>query len=257
MQLTEDQIKEFQVTGYLVIPDLFSSDEVAEIKGAAKKIHSEDRVEIQCERDGKTPRTAFAAHKYNDTFAKVGAHPRLIRPAMQLLGGPVYIHQFKVNSKAAFSGDIWQWHQDYGTWHRDDDMPDALGMNLAVFLDEVSHVNGPLMFIPGSHKHGVLEAGHDVSTTSYPLWTLDEPTILKLAEAGGIVAPVGPPGTALFFHCNLVHGSTPNMSPWNRLIVYVSANRTDNGIRQFNRPEHVAHRDFSAIKPLADDCLQN
>ena len=30
------------------------------------------------------------------------------------------------------------------------------------------------MLIPGSHTEDVLEAGHDISTTSYPLWTLNE-----------------------------------------------------------------------------------
>jgi ectoine hydroxylase len=256
MRLTDDQMKAFDSDGYLVMPDLFDADEVARMKQAAAEIYAEDRVEIQREKDGTTPRTAFAAHHYNDTFARVGAHPRLIEPAMQLLGGPVYIHQFKVNAKAAFSGDVWQWHQDYGTWKRDDDMPEARGMNLAIFLDEVTHINGPLMFIPGSHKKGVLKAGHDITTTSYPLWTLDEPTIRELADANGIVAPVGKPGTGLFFHGNLVHGSTANLTPWNRIIVYVSANRCDNAIRQFKRPEYIAHRDFTPVEPLADDCLK-
>ena len=27
-------------------------------------------------------------------------------------------------------------------------------MNVAIFLDEVNAFNGPLMFIPGSHKRG-------------------------------------------------------------------------------------------------------
>ena len=29
------------------------------------------------------------------------------------------MHQYKINAKAAFNGDVWQWHQDYGTWARD------------------------------------------------------------------------------------------------------------------------------------------
>jgi ectoine hydroxylase len=28
-----------------------------------------------------------------------------------------------------------------------------------------------------------------------------------------------------------------------------------NHIRQFKRPEWIAHRDFTPIEPLADDCL--
>ena len=81
---------------------------------------------------------------------------------MQLFGEPLYMHQFKINAKAPFDGEVWQWHQDYGTWARDDGMPEPRAMNIAVFLDEVMAINGPLMLIPKSHKHGVLAAGHDL-----------------------------------------------------------------------------------------------
>jgi ectoine hydroxylase len=36
------------------------------------------------------------------------------------------------------------------------------------------------MFIPRS-QHGTLAAGHDLATTSYPLWTLDNETVTRLA----------------------------------------------------------------------------
>ena len=64
----------------------------------------------------------------------------------------LYMHQFKINGKMAFDGDVWQWHQDYGTWLNDDRMPAERAMNVAIFLDDVNEFNGPLMFIPGSHK---------------------------------------------------------------------------------------------------------
>ena len=70
-------------------------------------------------------------------------------------------------------------------------------MNISVFLDEVMPIHGPLMLIPRSHIHGVLAAGHDTSTTSYPLWTLDEETVTRLVREGGIVAPTGKPGGML------------------------------------------------------------
>ena len=255
MRLTDRQLADYERDGYIFLPELFSAAEVAAMKRAASRIYGLDRPEIQREKDGSTPRIAFAAHTYDDTMGKVARHPKLVDPAMQMLGGEVYIHQFKVNAKAAFTGDVWQWHQDYGTWKNDDDMPEAKAMNVAVFLDEVTHVNGPLMFIPGSHREGVLDAGHDLTTTSYPLWTLDKDTITRLAERGGIVAPVGPPGSGLFFHGCMVHGSPPNMTPWGRTIVYVTANRVDNAIRSFKRPAYIAHRDFTPIRPLPEDCL--
>jgi len=167
----------------------------------------------------------------------------------------VYMHQFKINGKAAFDGDVWQWHQDYGTWRADDQMPEARAMNIAIFLDEVNEFNGPLMFIPGSHKLGVLDADHDTSTTSYPLWVINQETIRLLVDRGGIVAPKGPPGSMILFHGCLVHASSSNLSPWNRVSVYLSLCAVSNHIRRFKRPGYIAHRDFAPIRPLPDDCL--
>ena len=47
----------------------------------------------------------------------------MIEPVEQVFGEKLYMHQFKINAKAKFDGDVWQWHQDYGTWLRDDGMP--------------------------------------------------------------------------------------------------------------------------------------
>jgi ectoine hydroxylase len=92
-------------------------------------------------------------------------------------------------------------------------------------------------------------------TTSYPLWTLDKERIRDLADEGGIIAPKGKPGTVLMFHSNMVHASAPNISPWDRVIVYLSLCHVDNHIRQFKRPEWIAHRDFTPIEALDDNCL--
>jgi ectoine hydroxylase len=128
-------------------------------------------------------------------------------------------------------------------------------MNIAVFLDEVMPINGPLMFIPKSHKHGTLEAGHDKQTTSYPLWTLDKETVTRLAKEGGIVAPTGKPGSVLMFHGNLVHASPPNITPYPRKIVYLTLCAVSNHITKFTRPEWIAHRNFTPIEPVEDDAL--
>jgi len=254
MQLTDDELRAFEKDGYLFFPGRFTAAEAAALRAEADAVYALERDEVWRESSG-APRTAFAAHTYNEGFRRLGAHPRLIDPVMQILGGPVYMHQYKVNAKAAFDGEVWQWHQDYGTWKRDDEMPEPLAMNIAVFLDDVTAANGPLLFIPGSHRDGVYDAGHDLETTSYPLWTLDRDTVTSLAQRGGCVAPTGPAGSVLLFSSLLVHASPPNISPFGRVIVYLSLCRTDNHIRAFNRKEWIAHRDFTAIEPLADDCL--
>lgn len=254
MRLLRKQVERFETEGYLFLPEVFTPHEAALLRREAERVYALDREEVWRESSG-TARTAFAAHTYNEGFRRLGRHPRLIEPVMQLLGGPVYMHQYKVNAKAAFDGEVWQWHQDYGTWRRDDDMPEPRAMNIAVFLDDVTAANGPLLFIPGSHKQGVLAAGHDLATTSYPLWTLDRETVTRLAERGGCVAPTGPAGSVLLFSSLLVHASPPNISPFGRTIVYLSLCHVDNHIRRFKRPEWIAHRDFTPIEALPDDCL--
>jgi ectoine hydroxylase len=254
MDLTEQQVAQFHSEGYLFLPELFTPQEVAVLRREAEGIYTQQRPEIWREKSG-APRTAFAAHTYNEAFRLLGAHPRMIEPVEQLFGEKLYMHQYKINAKSAFTGEVWQWHQDYGTWARDDGMPEPRAMNIAVFLDEVMPINGPLMLVPRSHIAGTLEARHDVETTSYPLWTLDEATVTRLVEQGGIVSPVGEAGGLLMFHGNLVHGSAGNITPYPRKIVYLTLNAVSNHIRTPTRPEFIAHTDFTPIETVPDDAL--
>jgi ectoine hydroxylase len=260
MKLTAQQIDRFHTEGYLFFPGLFSREEVATLTAEVPALYARREACTVREKGSDAVRTNFAAHLYSAPFARLARHPRMVQPVQELFDEPVYMHQFKVNGKMAFEGDVWQWHQDYGTWKNDDLMPTERAMNVAIFLDEVNEFNGPLMFIPGSHRKGVLQAQHDLTTTSYPLWTLDHPLIAQLVERaggrqGGIVSPKGPAGSMILFHSCLVHASSSNLSPWNRVSVYLSLCAVSNHIRRFQRPEYIAHRDFTPIACLADDCL--
>ncbi len=260
MQLTPQQRETFDRDGYLFFPGLFSAAEIKTLTDEVPRLYAMRRPENVREKGSDAVRTNFAAHLYSAPFARLARHPRMVRPVEQLFGESLYMHQFKINGKAAFDGDVWQWHQDFGTWVNDDLMPEPRAMNVAIFLDEVSEFNGPLMFIPESHRLGVIEAGHDVTTTSYPLWTIDQGTIRGLVERaggrrGGLVAPKGPAGSMIMFHSCLVHASSSNLSPWDRVSVYLSLCAVSNHIRRFKRPEWIAHRDFTPIECLPDDCL--
>ena len=260
MKLTPEELERFDREGYLFFPGLFSAQEIAVLNDEVPKLYAQRRPENVREKGSEAVRTNFAAHMYSYPFAKLARHPRMVGPVMQIYGDELYVHQFKINGKMAFDGDVWQWHQDYGTWKNDDWMPTERAMNVAIFLDDVTPFNGPLMFIPGSHRRGVIDAKHDLTTTSYPLWTIDHELIRQLVERaggkhGGIVAPLGPAGSMILFHSCLVHASSSNLSPWNRVSVYLSLCAVSNHVRRFKRPEYIAHRDFTPIECLPDDCL--
>jgi len=225
MHLTKPQLEQFDREGYLFFPGQFSTEETRVLTEAVPELYARREAYNVREKGKDAVRTNFAAHLYSEPFARLARHPRMVKPVEDLLGEALYMHQFKINGKMAFEGDVWQWHQDYGTWLNDDLMPTERAMNVAIFLDDVTEHNGPLMFIPGSHKKGVVEASHDLSTTSYPLWVVDHPLISQLVERaggkhGGIVSPKGPAGSMILFHSCLVHASGSNLSPFNRVAVY-------------------------------------
>jgi ectoine hydroxylase len=260
MHLSTAQLEQFDREGYLFFPGQFSAAETNCLIDAVPELYSRREAYNVREKGKDAVRTNFAAHMYSEPFARLARHPRMVKPVEDLLGEQLYMHQFKINGKMAFEGDVWQWHQDYGTWLNDDLMPTERAMNVAIFLDDVTEHNGPLMFIPGSHRKGVVQAKHDLSTTSYPLWVVDNALISQLVErsggkSGGIVSPKGPAGSMILFHSCLVHASGSNLSPFNRVAVYLSLCAVSNHIRRHKRPEYIAHRDFSPIECLPDDCL--
>jgi Phytanoyl-CoA dioxygenase (PhyH) len=169
MSLTPPQLQQFAEEGWLFLPGCFSEEEVAILRDEAESIYATNRQEVWREKTG-APRTAFAAHTYNEAFRLLGHHPRLIGPVEQVFGEPLYMHQYKINAKAAFEGDVWQWHQDYDTWARDDGnrflarqsqplpYPSLIGKSLAAALDR-GHRQRSAVFALRNAADRVREAG--------------------------------------------------------------------------------------------------
>ena len=85
MKLTAQQIDDFNREGWLFLPELFNPEEVALLTHEAVNIYDTPRPEVWREKSG-APRTAFAAHLYNEAFRILGAHPRMIEPVEQIFG---------------------------------------------------------------------------------------------------------------------------------------------------------------------------
>ena len=262
MNLDQSQLADLDRDGFLVLPGLFSETEVERIQQSLEPLLGESHEANIVEKESGEVRTAMGLHLRDELFARLVRHPRLVEPARQIRPGPLYIQQVKVNVKAAFSGEVWQWHYDFATHHSDDGVPEPLALNLHIFLDDVNEFNGPLYFIPGSHKFGSHRAFHDTETTSYPLWVVDRDVVTEMIENAEhidatrpIVAATGKRGTGLIFFDTLVHGSPNNLSPWDRSIFSLILNPVSNAYTRDHRPDFKHHRDLSDVVPLSDDCL--
>jgi ectoine hydroxylase len=263
--LTAEQRRFYADSGYLLLESAFGPDDVAAIRAELPAVLAEDSPRRVLERDGRTVRSVYGSHDHNRLFARLVRHPALLRPARELLGGDVHVYQCKVNAKAAFRGDVWEWHQDFIFWHYEDGLPAPHVATFSVFLDDVTEFNGPLILVPGSHREGMIEVGAGAVPDGYedrPDWisnltadlkySLSPPVLAGLVERHGMVAPKGPAGSVLVFDGNLAHGSNANMSPFDRTILLVTYNRVDNrpGDVARPRPEFLASRDCTPLRAL-------
>lgn len=228
MHLSDSQIEEFDRKGYLLFPGLLDHEEAMVLRAALPSLYERDGPEVVREQNSDTIRLVYGAHDYCDPFAKLSVLPRLLGPVRQLLRGDTYIHQSRLNPKPGFSGGAWNWHQDFGTWHREDGMPEPRCVMTAIFLHDATPVNGPLLILPGTQHHGTVQDVAREDATGYTVMQIDPPLVESFAAKNGIVPLMGPAGTVAFIHCNLVHGSSNNVSPWERGIMYMNYNALDN-----------------------------
>jgi ectoine hydroxylase-related dioxygenase (phytanoyl-CoA dioxygenase family) len=236
MKLTENELSFFEKEGYLLLPNLFSESEIERLNKETIPLMLRDSPDVIWEEDNKSVRALMGCHFKSEFFKLLVRQSRLLSPTMQVLESEAYVYQFKINLKSAFKGEIWPWHQDYIYWHELDGMPTSRSLNVTVFLDDCTEFNGPLWFIPGSHSEGILRPSanrrkdgdwsQDVAADLS--FKVDEATVSRLVDRGGIVSPKGKAGSVLIFHPNILHASLPNISPFERKILIVTYNSVKN-----------------------------
>lgn len=250
---------EYSRKGYICLPALLDPQEVGVLKAATERVIGIDGPQVMRERNG-LPHVIYGMHLLDPRLSTLARHPRLVGVCEQLLGKPVYVHQSRVNAKQT-GGAIVNWHQDFGTYHRVDGVPRPDGIMIAVFLNDVNDYNAPLMAVPGSHVEGVVSEAstetdaEDRDRASKYRYDITMERMSGLISRYGLEHITGPAGSVVFMNMQVVHGSTVNITPLQRVILYLNVCTTDNCGTAFRRPEYLAARDFNALTPAGEDCL--
>ncbi len=259
MELSAAQIAEFDDRGYIVIKDLLNQDEVRVLQDAVPEVLARTGPEVVRESDNpETARLAFGPHFYSEPFEMLAKLPRVLNPVKALLRDDVYLHQSRLNPKPGFgTGGGWEWHQDFPPWHMIDGMPEPKCIMVSVFIDDCTPVTSPLLAIPRSQHHGLLDSKlhEDAKGRGYALHHINQEALTKLADEGGIEPIIGDAGTVAFVHCNVVHGSANNVSPWRRAICYLNFNAVSNACTSEERPWYQNNRDFTPMEAVDDASL--
>jgi ectoine hydroxylase len=264
--LSAQQLAAYESDGFLLLEDLFSAAEVQalldEIQRMGKDLAIVRGDEAITEPGSDALRSVFRVHELSPLLGGLARDPRLIHVARQILGSEVYIHQSRANMKPGFKGKEFYWHSDFETWHVEDGMPAMRALSCSLLLTENNACNGPLMLMPGSHRHFISCQGktpehHCRSSLKRQEYGVPDPVSLQLlAEQGGIRAMTAGAGSVVFFDCNAMHGSSGNISPWPRANVFMVYNSVENRLNPPKyglapRPEHIAaRRNDAALVPL-------
>jgi ectoine hydroxylase len=264
--LSLQQLNAYAEQGCLHFDDLLGADDVQACQDELERLRADTAVkaaqEAVLEPGSGELRSLFAVHQSSAVLGRLARHPRLLAIARQLLGSEVYIHQSRVNYKGGFRGQPFYWHSDFETWHVEDGVPAMRMVSCSIALTPNTPHNGPLMIIPGSHQRFVSCVGatpdnhYKASLKQQDIGVPDELSLAQLVADYGITAPTGLAGSVTFFECNVMHGSSANITPLPRSNLFLVFNSVHNTpVAPFcglpPRPNFIAEREDFTPVPLA------
>jgi phytanoyl-CoA hydroxylase len=154
MILSNEQLKQFDQDGFLVLRDFADKEKCEAILDVAK-VHLKYKIEpIETEvgYDGKSKEYRTDVTDYNKEEAGATVRRLRQRPILQqILNDQVVIttaHHNSIMTKMPHQSTQTRWHQDRRYWRYSDD--NLVSIWLA--LDDEYSENGVLEFIPGSHR---------------------------------------------------------------------------------------------------------
>jgi ectoine hydroxylase-related dioxygenase (phytanoyl-CoA dioxygenase family) len=215
---------EFEQNGFVIVPDIFSKQEIAAISdevdqvvaGKATYLPEKDIVHEPNTYPARV-RNAFHLHIYNDAFLQAAKHPALIGALESILERPLRLYASQIFAKPAHVGTVVPRHQDMPYWPFE---PYEM-VSAWIALDDSTIENGCVRYVAGSHKLGILPHVQS-GITGNSLGMVDDSRVAALPEYPIEVRR----GSCILHHCLTVHRSEPNRSSDPRRgLVYVYMSR--------------------------------
>ena len=242
MMLTDAQRAAYEHDGFIVVPDVFSAAEIAELRAvteefvrASAQIAANDEIyDLEDTHSAVEPRVRRikTPHAHHEAYLRASRHPAVVAILAELWGSVRY-DTGKLNLKSAGYGAPIEWHQDWAFYpHTNDDLA-AVG----IMLDDFTMENGPMMVIPGSHR-GPTYDHHGPDGRFCGAMDPNDPDV-DYAKA----APcLGKAGSITIHHVRAVHGSATNFSGKERRFLLYQYRAADawpllglkEGIEKFN-----------------------
>jgi len=225
--LTDAQIAQYQRDGYVLLPEVLSPEQLAQVRKVtddyvegSRKVTNHDSVyDLEPGHSAEQPRVRRIKHphKQHAAYADLVKHPKIVGALRDLWGPNIRFHSSKLNLKSAGFGSPIEWHQDWAFYpHTNDDLA-AVG----IMLDDCELENGPLLIMPGSHRGQI----HDHHYEGRFCGAINPATSgIDFASA---VPLTGKAGSVTVHHVRAVHGSAPNLSSNDRRLLFFQYGAAD------------------------------
>eukprot|EP00043_Microstomoeca_roanoka_P009473 m.89864 g.89864 ORF g.89864 m.89864 type:complete len:308 (+) comp14595_c0_seq1:128-1051(+) len=234
--VTQRVIEEFQENGFIIIRSLLSQQELTKIQYA---LEHDDAIqkhafEVNDGDQGSNSKLCLWNHPGNDVTGILARSEKVAGTAGKLLGEEVYHYHTKLMMKEAYTGGAFVWHQDYGYWYQNGCLFPTM-LTAFIAIDKCTRENGCMQVLQGSHRAGRIEHRFTGEQTGADLERVDD-----LAKRCPEVLVELEPGDTLFFHCNLLHKSNKNRSPFRRWAFLCAYNtKSNNPTKQHHHPQYT------------------
>ncbi len=241
--------------GFCVVKNVFSVAEVGHINENVNSYLNSEHDGIVYEKDSSVVRAIHGLHLFDSFFMDLAKNKYLVEFSQKYLSDRVYIHQYKINMKSAMEGQSWPWHQDYVYWKEGDHIETPRLLNVAIALDDITMLSGPLCVIPGSHQFGNLTKYDGITAGSWAkdvssdlTYKIDKNVLSPLIAENGHEFLICNAGDVIFFDPQLAHASSNNLSPFERRLLLLTYNAVSNApIKKSKRPTFLSAVDFTPI----------
>ena len=227
MALSKDEINFYNDQGYLLVEDVISENQHKEMLALvdgffekSKMIRENDNIfDLEDGHSSDNPRLKRIKqpHQHSQFFWDIIKESKIEEILKDLLGDNVSLKTSKLNTKAPGGGAAVEWHQDWAFYPHTNDNVLALGL----MLNDVDIDNGPLMVIPESHKGPVLS--HFNNGVFCGAIDPDD-SDFDMSKA---VTLTGKARSMTIHHARTLHGSSPNNSNRDRLVLFYECNSAD------------------------------
>ena len=227
MILSKDEVNFYNNKGYLLVEDVITEDQhnemlalVKDFFERSKNVKENDNIfDLEDGHCSTKPRLKRVKQpqQHSKFFWDIIKQSKIEGILVDLLGKDVSLKTSKLNTKAPGGGAAVEWHQDWAFYPHTNDNVLALGL----MLNDVDIDNGPLMVIPESHKGPVLS--HTNNDVFCGAINPDD----KFFDIDKAVTLTGKARSMTIHHARTLHGSAPNNSKKDRLVLFYECNSAD------------------------------